>query len=131
MRPIPSFVVSLAITSALADPGRGRGKGWNHHNNDLTARSKAGTFTGFISGTHPPEALIAAFDRAGVECGMMSTLDTYDMSGANDWTRAACAAHAGRLLGYIYLNPTRARRRSPSWNAAPSSTASAASSCTR
>ena len=61
----------------------------------IDAHCHAGTFTGFISGTHPPEALVAAFDRAGVECGMMSTLDTYDMSGANDRTRAACAAQAG------------------------------------
>ena len=49
MRPVPSILFSLAITSALASPGRGRGNGWPHHANDLTARSKAGTFTGFIN----------------------------------------------------------------------------------
>ena len=48
MRPAPSILFSLAITSALASPGRGRGKGWPHRANDLTARSKAGTFTGFV-----------------------------------------------------------------------------------
>jgi hypothetical protein len=46
MRPISSLLASLAITSALASPGRG--KGWKHHSNDLTAHSKAGSFTGFI-----------------------------------------------------------------------------------
>jgi len=48
MRFIPSLVFSLAITSIRANPGRGKVKSWNHNNNDLTARSKAGTFTGFI-----------------------------------------------------------------------------------
>jgi hypothetical protein len=46
MRPISSLLASLAFTSALASPGRG--KGWKHHDNDLTAYSKAGSFTGFI-----------------------------------------------------------------------------------
>lgn len=50
MRPVSSLLISLAVTSTLADPGRGKGRGWRSHGNtnDLTARSKAGTFTGFI-----------------------------------------------------------------------------------
>ena len=35
----------------------------------------------------------------------MSILATYDMVGANERTLAACAAHPGRIYGYIYLNP--------------------------
>lgn len=45
MRPVASLLASLAITSTLADPGKG---GWKHRDTDLTARTKAGTFTGFI-----------------------------------------------------------------------------------
>ena len=58
MRPIPSLLFSLAITSTLANPGRGRGEGWNHNNNnnDLTARSKAGSFTGFVDPDVPDVA---------------------------------------------------------------------------
>ena len=48
MRPVTSLLISLAITSTLGNPGRGKGKSWSHHTNDLTARSKAGSFTGFI-----------------------------------------------------------------------------------
>jgi hypothetical protein len=48
MRPSSPLLFSLALTSALADPGKGKGKIWNRPSNDLTARSKAGTFTGFI-----------------------------------------------------------------------------------
>lgn len=40
------FISSLLFS--LANPGRRKGKGWDHHTNDLTAHSKAGTFTGFI-----------------------------------------------------------------------------------
>ena len=53
MRPISSLLFSLAITSTLATPGSGRGKPWNHNANELTARSKAGTFTGFIDADVP------------------------------------------------------------------------------
>ena len=40
-------------TGTLANPGRGKGKTWNHHTNDLTTRSKAGTSTGFIDSEVP------------------------------------------------------------------------------
>lgn len=73
----------------------------------IDAHCHAGTFTGFISGAHPPEELVAGFDAAGVESGMIAILDTYDMAGANDRAREACEAHPGRLHAYIYLNPTR------------------------
>jgi carboxylesterase type B len=59
MRSISSLIFSLAITSTLANPGRGRGggKGWNHHNNnDLTAHSRAGSFTGFVDPDVPDVA---------------------------------------------------------------------------
>jgi hypothetical protein len=62
MRAVSTFLASLAITTALADPGRGRGKGWGHHGNgngngnDLTARSKAGSFTGFVDPEVPDVA---------------------------------------------------------------------------
>lgn len=58
MRPVSSLLFSLAITSTLAEPGRGRsrGKGWNHHGDDLTARSKEGIFTGFVDPEVPDVA---------------------------------------------------------------------------
>jgi hypothetical protein len=56
MRSISSFLFSLAITSTLANPGKGGGKGWKNSNNDLTARSKAGTFTGFVDPDVPDVA---------------------------------------------------------------------------
>ena len=75
----------------------------------IDAHCHAGTFTGFISGTHPPDELIVAYDRANVELGMISILDSHNMSGANDITRQACEAHKGRLLGYIYINPSNVK----------------------
>lgn len=72
----------------------------------VDAHCHAGTFTGFISGTHPPEDLVSAYDRADVGLGLISILDSHDMSGANDVTLAACRAFESRLLGYIYINPT-------------------------
>jgi len=58
MRLVSSFLASLAITCTLANPGtgRGRGKGWGHHGNDLTARSRAGSFTGFVDPEVPDVA---------------------------------------------------------------------------
>lgn len=53
MRSVLSFIASLAITSVLAAPSKGGGNGCN---NDLTARAKAGTFTGFIGSETPDVA---------------------------------------------------------------------------
>lgn len=73
----------------------------------IDAHCHAGEFRGFISGSHPPEELVAAFDASGVASGMIAILDTYDMAGANDRAKAACEAHPGRLDAYIYLNPQK------------------------
>jgi predicted TIM-barrel fold metal-dependent hydrolase len=73
----------------------------------IDAHCHAGNFTGFISGGHhSPEELLDCYDQAEVGLGLISILDTHNMSGANDTTRAACERHEGRLLGYIYVNPT-------------------------
>ena len=71
----------------------------------VDAHCHAGDFPKYFSGHHPPEKLVADFDRAGVTCGVIAMLDTYDMVAANDRALAACVAHPGRLHAYIYLNP--------------------------
>ena len=73
----------------------------------IDAHCHAGSFPGFLSGSHPPEELIAEFDKTGVERGMIAILDSHDMVSANDRARAACQAHPGRLDAYIYLNPKK------------------------
>lgn len=72
----------------------------------IDAHCHCGSFRGFISGQHPPEALVDAFDRSGVDAGMMSVLNSHDMAAANDVTLDACRRFPGRIWGYIYLNPT-------------------------
>lgn len=71
----------------------------------IDAHCHAGDFPKYFSGTHPPEKLVADFDSAGVEAGIIAFLNTYDMVAANDRALAACEAHQGRFYGYIYLNP--------------------------
>lgn len=71
----------------------------------IDAHCHAGSFPKYFSGDHPPEKLVADFDTAGVEAGIIAILDSMDMVGANDRALAACEAHPGRLHGYIYLNP--------------------------
>jgi predicted TIM-barrel fold metal-dependent hydrolase len=72
----------------------------------VDAHCHSGEFAGFISGSHPPSELVSRWDSAGVDAGVMSVLDGYDVSGANDNTREACEQYQGRIYGYIYLNPT-------------------------
>src|SRR6266550_586650 len=72
----------------------------------VDAHCHSGEFAGFISGSHPPGELVSRWDSAGVDVGVMSVLDGYDVSGANDNTREACEQYQGRIYGYIYLNPT-------------------------
>ena len=55
-------------------------------------------------GVHTAEALVRRWDDVGVECGMISVL-LPDKRAANDMTRAACEEHAGRVFGYIHINP--------------------------
>ena len=72
----------------------------------IDAHCHSGHFRGLITGAKPPEALVAAFDRSGVEAGMMSVLNPHDMRAANDATMDACRRFTGRIFGYVYLNPT-------------------------
>lgn len=70
----------------------------------IDAHAHIGDFPGFVSGgERSPEMLVAAWDVSGVDCGMISVLDPFDIPGANDRVRAACDAHPGRIYGYIYL----------------------------
>ena len=56
MRLTSSLLGSLAAISALAAPGKGNSKPWGQCSNDLTAKTKAGTFTGFIGSATPDVA---------------------------------------------------------------------------
>jgi hypothetical protein len=49
--------------------------------------------------------LIAEWDRAGVEKGLISILDNHDLTGANDRVIAAAQAYPGRIFGFVYLYP--------------------------
>ena len=63
-----------------------------------------GEFAGFLSGgERTPETLIAEWDAAGVEGGIISVIDHHDVPASNDRVRAACAAYPDRISGYIYL----------------------------
>jgi len=72
----------------------------------IDAHCHVGTFPGFIPGDNPPEELVATYDRAQIELGMLSILNPHDASEANDRTLKVCEQFKGRFKGYIYLNPT-------------------------
>jgi hypothetical protein len=72
----------------------------------IDAHAHIGDFPGFVSGgERTAEMLVAAWDSSGVERGMISVLDQFNVPGANDRVRTACAAYPGRIYGYIYLCP--------------------------
>lgn len=64
----------------------------------------AQSFEPVIAGRHTPDTLVAAMEGAGVDMALLSMFDR-DPAVANDLTRAACERFAGRLYGYVYLNP--------------------------
>lgn len=76
----------------------------------IDMHAHTGSFEGFVrGGEHTIDTLVAAWDEAGVEAGLISNLDSHDPAGANDRTVAACERHPGRVFGYVYLNPTDVR----------------------
>jgi uncharacterized protein len=69
------------------------------------AHAHIGDYSPMIpGGMHTPDALVTRWDEVGVTCGMISVL-LPDKRVANDMTREACERHAGRLYGYIHINP--------------------------
>ena len=72
--------------------------------NLIDAHAHLGDFPGFVSGgERTAETLIESWDASGVDCGLISVLDPFDVQNANDRVRIACEAHPGRIYGYIYL----------------------------
>ena len=73
----------------------------------IDMHAHTGEFPGLIPGGHHGiDELLALWDEAGVQQGLISILDGHDPSGANDRCAALCAAHPDRVHGYVYLNPT-------------------------
>ncbi len=72
----------------------------------IDAHCHVGSFEPVISGGDHDEAeLLARHREAGIAGGVVSVLNTYDPTAANDRARTACADSKGLLLAYIYLNP--------------------------
>jgi predicted TIM-barrel fold metal-dependent hydrolase len=71
----------------------------------IDAHAHIGDYSPAIpGGVHSADDLVRRWDDVGVECGMISVL-LPDKRAANDATRAACEQHAGRIFGYIHVNP--------------------------
>jgi predicted TIM-barrel fold metal-dependent hydrolase len=72
--------------------------------NLIDAHAHIGDFPGFVSGgERTADTLVETWDASGVDCGLISVLDPFDVQSANDRVRIACEAHPTRIYGYIYL----------------------------
>ena len=73
--------------------------------NLIDAHAHIGDFPGFVSGgERTADTLVETWDASGVDCGLISVLDPFDVQSANDRVRIACEAHPTRIYGYIYLH---------------------------
>ncbi len=72
----------------------------------IDAHAHLGDFPGFVSGgDHTPEMLVAEYDAAGIECGLISVLEPGNPRAGNERVESACRKFPGRIFGYVYVNP--------------------------
>ena len=72
----------------------------------IDAHCHVGSFEPVITGgEHDDAELLACHRKASVSRGVLSVLNTYDPTAANDRARRVCEESDGLLFAYIYLNP--------------------------
>lgn len=64
-----------------------------------------GDFNPLFHGQHSADDLVAAYDQAGVQLGLLAILARGAMAQANDATIAASVSHPSRILGHMYVDP--------------------------
>ena len=70
----------------------------------IDSHAHIGDFPGFVSGgERTPEMLVSGWDKADIECGLISVLDPFNPRRGNERVRVACEAFPGRINGLAYL----------------------------
>lgn len=72
----------------------------------IDAHCHTGSFEPLFRGDHDTDDLIAAWDAAGIGCGIISNVIKGAMTAANDLARKSAEGHPGRIYPCIYLDPS-------------------------